>query len=145
MCILFVDHKMCSNNSTLCYSFLLYIYVCMCVCVLVSLQTAKLHIIHSFIYGPFSQSLISIPNIMLYCFKLILLFSSNIQTTSRGMRELHGILVLIHMRMIMLLIHSCIVKIKDFAIRMNNTNIKIYLSYRKILSLTYCPISPHFI
>lgn len=63
------------------------------------------------------------------------------------MRELYGILVLIHMRMIVFLIHCCIVKIKikDFAVKMNNTNIKIYLSYSKIISLTHCPISPHII
>lgn len=49
--------------------------------------------------------------------------------------------------MIAFLIHCCVVKIKikDFAVRMNNTNIKIYLGYSKIVSLTYCPISPDII
>lgn len=63
------------------------------------------------------------------------------------MRELSGAFVLIPMRIIVFLIHCCTVKIqiKDFALKMNNRNIKIYFKYSKTVSLTYCPISPYVV
>lgn len=93
MCIPFVAHQVCSNNSTLHYSFLLYIHTH--TYVLISLQTAKLHIIHLFINSPFSQSLVFIPNITPGCFKLLLLFPSKKEAWSyRNMGKLCGGLVL---------------------------------------------------
>lgn len=127
MCIPFVAHQVCSNNSTLHYSFLLYIHTH--TYVLISLQTAKLHIIHLFINRPFSQSLVFIPNITPGCFKLLLLFPSKKEAWSY--EETLRWFSSQRMRVIVFLIHCCPVKIKikDFAVRMNNTNIEIYLSY----------------
>lgn len=57
-----------------------------------------------------------------------------------------SVLVLILMRLRFLSIAvQWNLKLIFFAVRMNNVNVKTYLSYSKIVNLTECPICPHII